>query len=190
MDWGRKWLVDFNAGKTQLVLFDHSNKTGAIDVKIDGLFFDKNHLLRCRGWLSLLNWIGDLTLSLLLKLSPRKLEIWFVLWSFFLLNLLFISINLPYDHAWSTVVMSGLVLLIATWNYWISNKGYAGLLVLHSLLFLNIWLNWFHFFVLEGGLLVILIECMIFLSPFLDVKRMSISTVSFVVQLSCGILCR
>ena len=35
MDWGRKWLVDFNAGQTQLVLFDQSNKTGAIDVKID-----------------------------------------------------------------------------------------------------------------------------------------------------------
>ena len=25
VDWGRKWLVDFNAGKTQLVLFDRSN---------------------------------------------------------------------------------------------------------------------------------------------------------------------
>ena len=35
MDWGRKWLVDFNAGKTQLVSFDQSNKTGAIDVKMD-----------------------------------------------------------------------------------------------------------------------------------------------------------
>ena len=31
------------------------------------------------------------------------------------------------------------------------------------------WLNWFHFLYLEGGLLVILIDCMIFLSPFLDV---------------------
>ena len=36
MDWGRKWLVDFNAVKTQLVLFDWSKKTGAIDVKMDG----------------------------------------------------------------------------------------------------------------------------------------------------------
>ena len=36
MDWGRKWLVDFNAGKTQLVLYDRSKNTGAIDVKIDG----------------------------------------------------------------------------------------------------------------------------------------------------------
>ena len=37
MDWGRKWLVDFNAGKTQLVSFDRSKNTGTIDVKIDGL---------------------------------------------------------------------------------------------------------------------------------------------------------
>ena len=33
--WGSKWLVDFNAGKTQLVLFDQSNNTGAIDMKMD-----------------------------------------------------------------------------------------------------------------------------------------------------------
>ena len=36
VDWGRKWLVDFNAGKTQLVSFDWSNNNGAIDVKMDG----------------------------------------------------------------------------------------------------------------------------------------------------------
>ena len=42
---------------------------------------------------------------------------------------------------------------------------------------------------LEGGLLVILIDCMIFLSPFLDVTRMSMSTVSFLAQLNSGILC-
>ena len=36
VDWGRKWLVDLSAGKTQLVLFDHSKNTGAIDVKMDG----------------------------------------------------------------------------------------------------------------------------------------------------------
>ena len=32
--WGRKWLVDFNAGKTQLVLFDQSN-TGAINTGLN-----------------------------------------------------------------------------------------------------------------------------------------------------------
>ena len=40
-----------------------------------GLFLRKNHLLRCWGWPSLLNWIGALTLSLLPKLLPRKLEL-------------------------------------------------------------------------------------------------------------------
>ena len=45
------------------------------------------------------------------------------------------------------------------------------------------WFNWFHFLFLEGGLLVILIDCMFFLSPFLDVTRMSMSTVSFLAQL-------
>ena len=51
---------------------------------------------------------------------------------------------------------------------------------------LHNWLNWFHFLFLKGGLLV-LIDSMIFLSPFLDVTRMS--TVSFLAQLHSGILC-
>ena len=36
VDWGSKWLVDFNAGKTQLVSFDRPKSTGAIDVKMNG----------------------------------------------------------------------------------------------------------------------------------------------------------
>ena len=36
MEWSRKWLLDFNAGKTQLVWFDHSYNSGGIDVKMDG----------------------------------------------------------------------------------------------------------------------------------------------------------
>ena len=46
------------------------------------------------------------------------------------------------------------------------------------------WLNRFHFLFLEEGLLV-----MTFLSPFLDVARMFMSTVSFLAQLDPGILC-
>ena len=46
-----------------------------------------------------------------------------------------------------------------------------------------------HFLFLERGLLVILIDCMIFLSSFLDVTRMSMSTVSFLARLNSGILC-
>ena len=50
------------------------------------------------------------------------------------------------------------------------------------------WLNWFYFLFLEGSLLVILIDCMIFLSPLLDVTKMAMSTVSFLAQLEPGIL--
>ena len=35
MDWGKKYLIDFNAGNTQLVLFDWSNNTGSIDKKMN-----------------------------------------------------------------------------------------------------------------------------------------------------------
>ena len=50
------------------------------------------------------------------------------------------------------------------------------------------WLNRFHFLFLEGGTLVILIDCIIFQSPFLDVTRMSMSTFSFLTQLDSGTL--
>ena len=49
VDWGQKWFLDFNGGKTQLVLLDWCNNTGAIDVlmwKWMGVFL-KNHLLWC-----------------------------------------------------------------------------------------------------------------------------------------------
>ena len=48
LDWDKKWLVDFNAEKPQLVLFDQSNKPGFIDVKMDeSVIEEKSNLLRC-----------------------------------------------------------------------------------------------------------------------------------------------
>ena len=49
MDLGRKWLVDFSAGKTQLVLFDQYNNTGAIDVKMDGSVLEENSSFKILG---------------------------------------------------------------------------------------------------------------------------------------------
>ena len=74
MDWGRKWLVDFSAGKAQLVSFDRSKNTGAIDVKMDGSVLEEKTSFKILGltFSSKLDWA--LTLSLLLKLPPRKLE--------------------------------------------------------------------------------------------------------------------
>ena len=36
VDWGRNWLVDFNAGETELVWFDWSNNIDVIDVTMNG----------------------------------------------------------------------------------------------------------------------------------------------------------
>ena len=57
-DWGRKWLVDFNAGKTQLVLFDRSKNTGAIDVKMDGSVLEEKTSFKMLGltFSSKLDW--------------------------------------------------------------------------------------------------------------------------------------
>ena len=45
VDWGRKWFIDFSAGKTQLVSFGWSNNTGAIDVKMDGAILEEIKLI-------------------------------------------------------------------------------------------------------------------------------------------------
>ena len=50
VDWGSKWLVDFNAGKTHLVLFDRSNNTGTIDVKMDGSVLEEKSAFKMLGF--------------------------------------------------------------------------------------------------------------------------------------------
>ena len=65
----------FNAGKTQLVLFDRSYNAGAIDVKIDGPVLEEKlsfKMLRL-AFSSKLDWGSYITL--LLKLPPRTLEL-------------------------------------------------------------------------------------------------------------------
>ena len=49
MDRGRKWLVDFNTGKIQLVLLELSNNTGDIDVKTDGFVLEEKPFFTMLG---------------------------------------------------------------------------------------------------------------------------------------------
>ena len=49
VNWGRQWLVDSNAGKTQLNSFDHSNNSVAINVKIDGSALEKKSSFKMMG---------------------------------------------------------------------------------------------------------------------------------------------
>ena len=142
MDWGRKWLVDFNARKTQLVSFDQSRNTGAIDVKMDESVLEEKISFKMLGltFSSKLDW-GSYIVSIIAKTASKKIGALISSMKFVSPEIALYSINLPYGHVWNTVFMSGLVLLVATWNCWISYRNrYAGLLVLHFLLLLNPWL--------------------------------------------------
>ena len=107
-----------------------------------------------------------------------------------------------YCHVWTCASICYLELLnkLQKWN--------EGLFVLHflplwnpcfqlksffigfTLIAVNLnWLNWFHFFILEEGLIFILIACMTCLLPFPYVTKMSMSTVSCLAQLNSGIIC-
>ena len=94
MDWGRKWLVYFNGGKTQLVLFDHSSNTGAIELKMDGSVLEEKSSCKMLG-----------------MSSSFKLD-----WNSYIISIA-ISVNLLYSLKWNAVIISRLVLLAASWRY-------------------------------------------------------------------------
>ena len=50
MDWGKKWLVDFNAGKTQFVSFECSNNNGSTDLKMDGFVTEEKASFKSLGF--------------------------------------------------------------------------------------------------------------------------------------------
>ena len=74
VDWRRKWLVDFNAGKTQFVLFGWYNKTGAIDLKMYGSFLEKKSYFKMLGLpsYSKLDWSSNIIS--VAKTASKKIE--------------------------------------------------------------------------------------------------------------------
>ena len=95
MDWEKKWLVDFKAGKTQLVSFGWSNNNGSIDVKMDGSFLEEKSSFKMLGltFSSKLDW-GSYIISLA-KTASKKIGALIHSMRFFLLRLHCISITLP-----------------------------------------------------------------------------------------------
>ena len=74
VDRGKKWFVDFNAGKTQLASFDRSNNNGSIDVKMDGSVLEEKSSFKML-WLtfsSKLDW-GSYIISIA-KTTSKKIE--------------------------------------------------------------------------------------------------------------------
>ena len=148
---GSKWLVDFNAGKTQLVFFDHSSNTGAIDKKMDGAVFEEKSSCKILGltFFSKFYW-GSYIISIV-KTTSKKIGA--------LIRSVKCLSSEAAPYLYKSTIRPCMEYCCHVW---------AGALPL----------------ILEGGPLFILIDCMIFLSPFLDVTRMSMS-----VQLGFGILC-
>ena len=74
VDWGRMWLVDFNVEKTQLVSFDWSKNTGAIDVKMDGSVLEEKTSFKMLGltFSSKLDW-GSYIVSIA-KTASKKIR--------------------------------------------------------------------------------------------------------------------
>ena len=73
VDWSKKWLVDFSAGKTQLVSFDRSNNNGSIDVKMDGSVLEEKSSFKMLGltFSSKMDW-GSYIISIA-KTASKKI---------------------------------------------------------------------------------------------------------------------
>ena len=75
VDWDKKWLVDFNAGKTQLVLFGRSNNNGSMDVNMDRSFLEEKSSFKMLGltFSSKLDW-GSYIISVA-KTASKKIGV-------------------------------------------------------------------------------------------------------------------
>ena len=122
-------------------MFEKLKNTGAIVVKMDGSVLEEKTSFKMLGltFSFKLDW-GSYIVSIA-KTASKKIGAMIRFMKFHSPEVALYLLNLPYGHVWNSVVMPWLVLLIATWNCWISyRKEYAGLLVLHLLPLLNPWL--------------------------------------------------
>ena len=74
MDWGKKWLVDFISGKTQLASFDQSNNNGSIDVKIDGSVLEEKSSVKMLGLTFSSKWDWGSYIIPIAKTASKKIE--------------------------------------------------------------------------------------------------------------------
>ena len=214
VDWGKKELVDFSAGKTQLVSFDRSNNNGSIDVKMDGSVVEEKSSFKMLGltFSSKLDW-GSYIISVA-KTASKKIGA--LIRSMKLLShevalYLYKSTIHPcmeyYCHVWGGAPSCYLELLdklqkricrtvgpslAASLQPLAHRRNVASLSLFYRYYFGRCSSEQVQLVPLlfsRGRSTRILIDCMIFLSPFLDVTRMSMSTVSFLAQLDPGILC-
>ena len=116
VDWGRKWLVDFNVRKTQLVSLDESNNTGAIYVKMNGSFLEEKSSFKIKGLSFPSNLNSGSYIISIVKTASKKIRALIRSMKFLTPQVALYFYKSTIRFAWNTVVMSGIVLLTATWN--------------------------------------------------------------------------
>ena len=116
VNWGKKSLVHFNAGKIYLVLFDRSNNNGSIDVEMDGSVNKGKQSFRMLLLIfsSKLDW-GSYIISIA-KTAPKKFGALICSMRFLSPEVALYLLNLPFTHVCNTIVTSQLVPLITTQN--------------------------------------------------------------------------
>ena len=182
-EWGKKWLVDFNAGKTQLVSFDQSNNNGSIDVKMGGSILEEKSSFKMLGltFFSKLDW-GSYIISIA-KTASKKIGALIRAMKFLspevALYLYKSTIRPCMEYCcnvWAGAPSCYLDLLDklqkricrivgpsldASLEPLVHHRNVASLSLFYRYYFgrcsSELALNWFHFLFLEGGLLVILI---------------------------------
>ena len=216
LDWGKKWLVDFNAGKTRLVSFDRSNNNGSIDVKMDGSVLEEKSSFKMLGltFSSKLDWGSYIisiakTASKKIGASIRSMKFLYPEYALYLYKSTIRPCMEYCCHVWAGAPSCYLELLgklqkricriagpsLAASLEPLAHRGNVASLSLFYRYYFgrcsSELAQLVPFFFLEGGLLVILIDCIIFLSSFchLDVTMMSMSTVFFLARLNSGIFC-
>ena len=214
MDWGRKWLADFNAGKTQPVSFDRSKNTGATDVKMDGSVLEEKSPFRMLGltFSSKLNWgsyIVSITKTASKKIGAliRSMKFLSPKVALYLYKYMIRPCMEYCCHVWAGAPSCYLELLDKLQKRICRTPGPSLAASLEPLAHprnvASLSLFYRYYFCRCSSELAELVplpysrgRCTYysdslhtFLSPFLDVTRMSMSTVSFLAQLDSGILC-
>ena len=141
MDRSGKWLVDFRAGKTQLVSFDCFNKTGAIDVKMVGTVIKKKSSFKMLGLTLSSGLDGGSYIICVAKTASRKIGPLIHSMKFLYTEVgLYFSESIMWPciecccHIWTGALSCCLELLDGL------QGRYTGQLVLHLLIPLNSWL--------------------------------------------------
>ena len=113
---GRKMLVDFNAGKTQLISFERCNNSGSIDVKMDVSVLEEKSCFKMLRltFSSTLDW-GSYVISIA-KTACKKIGALVHSMKFLSPEVALYLYKSTVRHVWNTVVTYRLVTLVATWN--------------------------------------------------------------------------